>query len=84
MAITKKENHPNIPSHLTLCENQLRSLQRHFKFNPELFQEYYKIINEQSQLGILIIMQITVLLANSLSTTCPIMEWFKNRVKLQE
>ena len=49
----KKENHPNIPSHLTLGENQLRSLQRHFKSNPELFQEYDKIINEQSQLGIL-------------------------------
>ena len=37
VALPWKENHPNIPSHLTLCENRLRSLQRHFIFNPELF-----------------------------------------------
>ena len=48
-----KENHPNIPNHLSLCENRLRSLQRRFNFDPELFQEYDKIIKEQLRFGIL-------------------------------
>lgn len=47
-----KETHPDIPNHLSLCENRLRSLQKWFKFNPKLFQEYDKIIKEQLRLGI--------------------------------
>ena len=42
-----KENHPDIPNHLSLCKIRLRSLLKRFKFNPKLFQEYDKIIKEQ-------------------------------------
>lgn len=47
-----KESNFNIPTHLSLCENRLRALQRRLRSQPQLLQEYDKIIQEQLRLGI--------------------------------
>ena len=47
-----KESNVNIPTHFSLRENRLRTLQRRFRSEPKLLQEYDKIIQEQLQLGI--------------------------------
>lgn len=36
-----------LASHLTLCEDRLRLLQKRFKFDPKLFHEYDKMIKQQ-------------------------------------
>ena len=47
-----KQINVDLPTHLSLCNNRLRALQRRFRSEPELLQEYDKIIQEQLQLGI--------------------------------
>ena len=48
-----KQTNIDLPTHLSLCNNRLRALQRRFRSEPELLQEYDKIIQEQLQLGII-------------------------------
>ena len=48
-----KQVNVDIPNHICLCNNQLRALQCQLKSEPELLQEYDKIIQEQLQLGII-------------------------------
>ena len=47
-----KQINVDLPTHLSLCNNRLRALQCRFRSEPELLQEYDKIIQEQLQLRI--------------------------------
>ena len=47
-----RDGHPDVPNHLTMCQTQLKLLQRRLCSKPELVQEYSRIIEEQINLGI--------------------------------
>ena len=47
-----KQINVDLPTHLSLCNNRLRALQRRLRSEPELLHEYDKIIQEQLQLRI--------------------------------
>ena len=47
-----KENRPVISSDYKLCVNRLKSLQRRLLKDPELIQEYHRIIEDQISQGI--------------------------------
>ena len=52
MNLPWKYDHADVPNHLMLCENRLRSLLRKLQHKPDLLLEYDKIIQDQLKDGI--------------------------------
>ena len=48
-----KEHHPPLPDHYDLCRKRLEGLLRRLRQNPQLLNEYDKIISEQLEKGMI-------------------------------
>ena len=61
-----KLDHPEIPSHLSLCESHLKGLFCKLQLNPEMLLEYDKIIKDQLRAGIIEVVDLM-----NAAGTCP-------------